>query len=117
MFVGGSRFTSSVVDAVCVSVPLVPVTVRETAHGIVVVVVTIVRVDDPEPAMEGGLKPALLTPVGNPDSLPTLRLTAPVKPVCEVTVTVYAADPPGMTSCADGPTVIVKSGLVGVTVI
>ncbi len=117
MLAGGSRFMSRVVDAVCVSVPLVPVIVSDTAHGIVLVVVAIVRVDNPEPLMEAGLKPALLTPVGNPDSLPTLRLTAPVKPLCGVMVTVYAADPPGMTCCADGLTVIEKSGLAGVTVI
>src|SRR6185437_2070403 len=117
MLVGGLRFTSSVVDAVCFSVPLVPVMVSDTAHGIVLVVVAIVRVDDPEPLMVAGLKPALLTPVGNPDSLPTLRLTVPAKPLCGVTVTVYAADPPGMTSRVDGPTMIEKSGLVGVTVI
>ena len=91
--------------------------VSETAHGIVLVPVSIVSVEEPEPLIEVGLKPPLLTPVGNPDSLPTLRLTAPVKPLCGVTVTVYAAVPPGTTCCADGPTVIEKSGLVGVTVI
>ena len=117
MLVGGARFTSSVVDAVCVSVPLVPVMVSETAHGIVLVVVIIVRLEGPDPLIEAGLKPPLLTPVGNPDSLPTLRLTEPVKPLCGVTLTVYAAVRPGTTCCADGPTVIEKSGLVGVTVI
>jgi len=91
--------------------------VSETAHGIVLVVVIIVRVEVPEPLIEAGLKPPLPTPVGNPDSLPTLRLTEPVKPLCGVTVTEYAAVPPGTTCCADGPTVIEKSGLVGVTVI
>jgi len=91
--------------------------VSDTAQGIALVVVAIVSVDDPEPLMEGGLKPALVTPVGKPDSLPTLRFTEFAKPLCEITVTVYAADPPGTTSCADGPTIIEKSGLVGVTVI
>src|SRR5205823_3653654 len=110
-----ARFTSSVVDAVCVRVPRVPVMVSETAHGIVLVVVIIVRLEGPDPLIEAGLKPPLLTPVGNPDSLPTLRLTEPVKPLCGVTV--YAAVPPGTTCCADGPTVIEKSGPGGVTVI
>ena len=117
MLVGGARFTNRVVDAVCVSVPLVPVKVSETAHGIALVAVIIVRVEEPDPLIEAGLKPPLLTPVGNPDSLPTLRLTEPVKPLCGVMVTVYAAAPPGKTCCAGGPTVIEKSGLVGVTVI
>ena len=38
--------------------------------------------------MEGGLKPPLVMPVGNPDSLPTLRLTGPLKPLIPVTETV-----------------------------
>jgi len=66
---------------VWVSVPLVPVIVSEIAHGTVLVVVSMVRLDEPAPLMEAGLKPALLTPLGNPDSLPTLRLTEPVKPL------------------------------------
>jgi hypothetical protein len=106
-----------VVDAVWISVPLVPVTVSESAHGTVLVVVFIVSVEEPEPLMEAGLKPALLTPLENPDSLPTLRLTEPLKPLTGVTVTVNAAAPPGTTSCADGPTAIEKSGVAGVTVI
>ena len=117
MLVGGARFTSSVVEAVCVIAPLVPVMVSETAHGIVLVVVNIVSVEAPDPLIEAGLKPPLVTPVGNPDSLPTARLTDPVKPLCGVTLTVYDAAPSGTTCCADGPTVIEKSGLAGVTVI
>jgi hypothetical protein len=114
---GGAIFTRRVVDAVWVSVPLVPVIVSESDQGTVLVVVSMVRVDEPAPLMEAGLKPALLTPVGNPDSLPTLRFTAPVKPLTGVTVTAKAAAPPGTTCCADGPTAIEKSGVVGVTVI
>jgi len=106
-----------VVDAVWVRVPLVPVIVSESAHGIALVAVFIVRVEEPEPLMEAGLKPPLVTPLGNPDSLPTLRLTEPVKPLTGVTVIVNAAAPPGTTSCADGPTAIEKSGVAGVTVI
>ena len=54
---GGARFTSSVVDAVWVSVPLVPVIVSDNAHGIVLVVVFMVSVEEPEPLIEAGLKP------------------------------------------------------------
>jgi hypothetical protein len=94
---GGAIFTRRVVDDVWVSVPLVPVIVSESAQGTVLVVVSMVRVEEPEPMMEAGLKPALLKPLGNPDSLPTLRLTEPLKPLTGVTVTVNAAAPPGTT--------------------
>jgi hypothetical protein len=80
-------------------------------------VVRIVSVEEPPVLIEAGLKPPLVIPVGKPDSLPTLKFTVPVKPLRGVTVTVYVASPPGTTSCAGGPTVIVKSGLVGSTVI
>ena len=76
---GGARFTSKLVDAVWLIVPLVPVTVSDNAQGIVLVVVFMVRVDEPEPLMEAGLKPPLVIPVGKPLSLLTLRLTVPVK--------------------------------------
>ena len=109
--------TNSVVDAVCVIVPLAPVIVSESAQGTVLLVVSIVSVAEPEPAIEAGLKPALVIPLGKPLSLPTLRLTAPVKPLTGVMVTVNEAAPPGKTCCADGPTAIEKSGLAGVTVI
>jgi hypothetical protein len=79
--------TRRVVDAVWARVPLVPVIVSESAHGIALVVVFIVRVEEPAPLMEVGLKPPLVTPLGKPDSLPTLRLTEPVKPLTGVTVT------------------------------
>jgi hypothetical protein len=94
---GGAIFTRRVVDDVWVSVPLVPVIVSESAHGTVLVVVSMVRVEEPEPMMEAGLKPALLKPLGNPDSLPTLRFTEPVKPLTGVTVTVNVVAPPGTT--------------------
>jgi hypothetical protein len=73
----------------------VPVTVRESAKGTVLVVVFMVRVDDPEPVIEAGLKPPLVTPVGNPDSLSTARLTVPAKPLTGATVTVNVVDWPG----------------------
>ena len=70
--------------------PLVPVMVSDSAQGMVLVVVAIVRVDDPEPLMMAGLKPWLVMPVGNPLSLPTLNLTVPVNPLTGVTVTVMS---------------------------
>ena len=114
---GAARFTRSVVDAWCVIVPLLPVIVSESAHGTVLLVVFIVSVEEPEPAIETGLKPALVMPLGKPFSLPTLKLTVPVKPLTGVTVTVYEAAPPGNTCCADGLTAMSKLGATGVTVI
>ena len=81
------------------------------------VVVFMVRVEPPEPVIEDGLKPPLVMPLGNPDSLPTLRLTAPLKPLSDVTVTVNVADWPGRTACDEGLTAIEKSALSGSTVI
>ena len=77
--------------------------------------VCIVSVEEPPAVIDGGLKPPLVIPVGKPDSLPTLKFTVPIKPLRGVTVTVYLARPPGTTSCAAGPTVMEKSGLVGST--
>src|SRR6266513_4210131 len=77
--------------------------------------VCIVSVEEPPVLIDAGLKPPLVIPVGNPFSLPTLTFTVPVKPLSGVTVTVYVVDSPGTTSCAAGPTVMSKSGLVGST--
>src|SRR5215831_10158636 len=85
---GGARFTNSVLEAVWRSVPLVPVMVSDNAQGTVPVVVFIVSVEVPVPLIEGGLNPPLVIPVGNPDSLPTLRLTGPLNPLMPVTETV-----------------------------
>jgi hypothetical protein len=114
---GGARLTRRVVDVVCVRAPLVPVTVRESAKGTVLVVVFMVRVEEPEPLIEGGLKPPLVTPVGKGDSLSTVRATDPEKPVMGVTVTMNVVAWPGATICAGGLAVIEKSAVVGVTVI
>jgi hypothetical protein len=73
--------------------------------------------EEPPVLIDAGLKPPLVIPVGKPDSLPTLKFIVPVKPLRGVTVTVYVVFPPGTTSCAAGPTVMEKSGLVGSTVI
>jgi hypothetical protein len=82
----------------------------------VAVEVCIVSVEELPVLIDAGLKPPLVMPVGKPDSLPTLKFTVPAKPLRDVTVTVYLASPPGITSCAAGPTVMEKSGLVGSTV-
>ena len=56
-----------------------------------------VRVEEPEPLIEAGLKPPLVTPGGKGDSLSTVRVTDPAKPVMGVTVTVNVVDWPGVT--------------------
>src|SRR5262249_38728937 len=76
-----------------------------------------VSVAEPVPVIEVGLKPPLVMPLGNPDSLSTLKLTTPLNPLRGVTVTVNGTDPPGMTVCDVGLTAIEKSGLDGSTVI
>src|SRR5215813_643996 len=70
----------------------------------------------PGPTIDDGLKPPLVIPLGNPDSLPTEKLTAPAKPLFEVTVTVKGVDCPGVTSFEEGLTAMSKSGVAGVTV-
>ena len=91
--------------------------VSERAYGVALVVVFMVRTEEPEPLIEDGLKPPLVIPLGNPDSLPTLRLTFPLNPLRDVTVTVKVADWPGMTACEEGLTAIEKSAVAGSTVI
>ena len=83
----------------------------------VLVVVFIVSVDEPLPEIEAGLKPPLVIPVGNPDSLPTLRLTGPLNPLRGVTVTLNVVDWPGSTVFAEGLTEMSKSTLAGRTLI
>src|SRR5437870_13735870 len=74
-----------------------------------------VSVEDPPPVIEGGLKPQLETPVGNPAWLSTLRLTVPLNPLRGVTVTVKVVNWPGMTALDVGVITIEKSGLGGST--
>jgi hypothetical protein len=54
---GAARFTSRVVDAVCVTVPLLPVIVSDHANGMVALVVDIVSFAVPAPLMVDGVKP------------------------------------------------------------
>ena len=79
-------------------------------------VVFMVSVDEPLPLIVGGLKPPLVIPLGNPFSLLTLRLTAPLNPLRGVTVTLNVADWPGRTTFDAGLTAIAKSALDGSTV-
>jgi hypothetical protein len=84
---------------------------------VTLVVVVMVSVEvPPAPVIDAGLNPPLVMPLGNPDSLPTPRLTVPLNPLFGVTVTVKVVDWPGMTDCADGSTAMSKSELVGSTV-
>ena len=76
-----------------------------------------VRVDVPPPEIEDGLKPPLVMPAGNPDSLATLRVTGPLNPLRGVTVTLYVVEPPGRTVFPEGLTDMSKSALAGRTVI
>jgi hypothetical protein len=78
--------------------------------------VFIVRVEDPLPVIEAGLKPPLVIPVGNPDSLPTVSVTGPLNPLRGATVTLNVLDWPGSTVFAEGLTEISKSALAGRTV-
>jgi hypothetical protein len=114
---GGARLTRRVVAAARLIVPLVPVTVREMAKGLALDPVLKVSVEVPEPLIEAGLKPPLVTPAGKPFSVAAVRVTGSVKPLMAVTVTVNVVDWLGLTIFAGGLTVSAKSGVGGVTVI
>jgi hypothetical protein len=120
-FVGAARLTSSVVDAERMSGPEVPATVTVTAYGEAAVVVFIVSVELPLPAIVEGLNPPLVMPGGKmfsfPTVLPTLRLTEPLNPVSGVIVILKEAACPGTTCTAGGLIAIEKSGVDGRTVI
>ena len=66
------------------------------------VVVLIVSVVDPEPVTEVGLK----LPVAPAGSADTPKLTAPLKPLTAVTITVYDVAPPAITVWDAGDTLI-----------
>jgi hypothetical protein len=73
--------------------------------GVPAVVVTF-RVELAPAAIEVGVKEAV-APAGRP--LVTLKLTAPLKPLCAPTLTVYVAVPPGFTENELGEAESVKS--------
>ena len=76
--------TTSVTEAVCDRVPLVPVMVKGNVPAGVALLVETVIVEEPDAVTDVGLKLAL-APLGNPL---TLNVTVPVKPLDGVTVTV-----------------------------
>lgn len=89
--------TTSVTEAVCVVVPLVPVIVNgKVPVGVVLVVVT-VSVELPEVSGVG-----LNVPVAPAGSPLTVRSTDPVKPPVGVTVAVYVVLLPCVTDCDAG---------------
>src|SRR4029077_5998683 len=106
---GGSRSTRREVAAACDCEPDVPVTVSDSAYGLVLVDVFMVSVDVPAPVMSGGLNPPLVMPGGKPASEPASSVTVPLNPVSGVTVTVNVADWPGTTAAQGGLTSISKS--------
>jgi hypothetical protein len=92
--------------AECTREPLVPLMVRVGLPiGVPAVVVTF-RVELAPAAIEVGVKEAV-APAGRP--LVTLKLTAPLKPLCAPTLTVYVAVPPGFTENELGEAESVKS--------
>jgi hypothetical protein len=98
-----TRFTAV---ALCVSVPLAPVTVTGYVAAAVEVAVMIVSVDVPEPVTVVDEK-LPLTPAG---SVPALKITVPLKPFCAVTVTVYVVPVPAATVRDEGDAEMEKSG-------
>jgi hypothetical protein len=90
--------TSSVVVAELVMLPLVPVTVTVYAPAGVVLLVVTVRVEEPDPLTDVGLK-LPDAPVGNPL---TEKLTEPLKPPEAVAVAVKVVELPGVTACELG---------------
>jgi hypothetical protein len=93
MLAGGFIATTRVVDAMWFRVVPVPLILSDSAKGSAAPVVFIVSVEvPPPPVIVAGLNPPLLTPIGKPPSLVTVRLTDPVKPLIGVTVTLNVAD-------------------------
>ena len=80
----GGGLTTRMTEVLCVRVPLVPVMVRVYVPGGVVLLVLTVRVEEPEPVIEVGLKLAVAPP-GSPLAL---KITLPLNPFNAVTVTV-----------------------------
>ena len=76
-----------------------------------------VRVEEPEPLIEAGLNPPLVTPRREVVLAIHAQAHVPVKPLSGVTFTVNVVDSPGLTICAGGLTAIEKSAVPGSTVI
>jgi hypothetical protein len=80
----GTGLTTNVTVVVCTRLPLVPVMVSVFVPSGVDVEVVTVKVEEPEPLTELGLK-LPLAPVGNPL---TLHVTVPPKPLMAAAVAV-----------------------------
>ena len=92
----------------CVTPPLVAVTVRVEVPLEALRFALTVNVEEPEVSMDAGLKLALARR-GTPE---TLKLTVPAKPAPGVMVTVYLALEPRAMVMFDGVTEAEKSGLI-----
>ena len=95
-----------VTEADCVRLPLVPVMVNAYEPVAAVADVDMVRVDDPEPVTEVGLK-VPVTHVGRPL---TEKLTAELNPFKAVTVGIKLVAAPWTTVCVAGDAVSEKLG-------
>jgi len=94
-------------DALCVSVPEVPVIVSGYVPAVVPEVVVMVITDIPELVSAGGVKVAV-APLGSPD---TLKFTMPLNPFNELTRALgYPTLPPPATEMLVGVTEKPKSG-------
>lgn len=107
MLKSGAGVTTRLAVPECVSVPLVPVTVRVEVAATVAVVVVMVRVEDPEAIAEK----LAVAPLGSPVAA---RVTVPVKPLFAVMVTKYVVEAPATTVCGELLTARVKSGVLPV---
>lgn len=90
---------------VCVSVPLVAVTVIGSVPAGVAPIVVIVSCALPVPLMEVGLKVAI-APLGKPVAA---RLATPEYPLCPAMLMVYVVEAPGCNDWLAGEAVIAKS--------
>jgi hypothetical protein len=109
----GIAFTTRFTLMLWVRFPLAPVICNTVVPPGVEDEVFTVKVEDPEPVTELGLKLAV-APVGSPARL---KFTVPVKPFKGEMDTVYVVPAPGITVCEPGETAIVKSGTFTVKVI
>jgi hypothetical protein len=89
----GGALTTSVTVVLCVKLPLVPTMVRINVPAGVDALVVTVMVDEPDPAIDGGLNEAL-APAGSPLAL---NVTAELNPFDAVTVALYVVPLPAVT--------------------
>src|SRR5438067_2425302 len=99
-------FTVKFTVALCVRLPLVPVTVSVYVPAGVAELVVTDKVEEPEVVTDIGLK-LPVAPDGNPLAL---RFTLPVNPFNALIVVVKVALFPALTVCDEGLAEIEKSG-------